>query len=166
MLTIIIIIKFWPFIKTRLKLTHLKGSGEKAKEKCEKILIVAGDSIEGSVLDNCDDKAFSIHKLWLLSGGGGVSGWHQKGVLTAHNWWSVEYETAASSTTQQYKEKHLKVLEVEGCHSSVVRALVAKASGPGFESPGTTKIFLHLSCAFFQTPLGKKVSIYLQLCWC
>ncbi len=24
-------------------------------------------------LDNCDDKAFSIHKLWLLSGGGRVS---------------------------------------------------------------------------------------------
>ncbi len=36
----------------------------------------------------------------------GVSGRHQKGVLTAHNWWSVEYETAASgTTTQQYKGK-------------------------------------------------------------
>ncbi len=54
---------------------------------------------------NYDDEAFSIHKLWLLSGGGGVSGRHQKGVLTAHNWWSVEYETAASGTTQQYKGK-------------------------------------------------------------
>ncbi len=50
-------------------------------------------------------KAFSIHKLWLLSRGGGVSSRHQKGVLTAHNWWSVEYETAASGTTQQYKGK-------------------------------------------------------------
>ncbi len=40
--------------------------------------------------------------LWLLSG---VSGQHRKDVLTAHNWLSVEYETAASSTTQQYKGK-------------------------------------------------------------
>ncbi len=60
---------------------------------------------EGSELDNCDVKAFLIHKLWLLSGGGGVSGRHRKGVLMAHNWWSVEYETAASGTTQQYKGK-------------------------------------------------------------
>ncbi len=62
-------------------------------------------ALEGSELDNCVDKAFSIHKLWLLSGGRGVSGQHQKGVLAAHNWWSVEYETAASGTTQQYKGK-------------------------------------------------------------
>ncbi len=51
------------------------------------------------------------------------------------------------------------VLEVEGCRSSVVRALVAKASGPGLESPATTKIFSRFSFAFFQTPLGEKVSI-------
>ncbi len=50
-------------------------------------------------------------------------------------------------------------LEVEGCGSSVVRALVAKASGPGFESPATTNIFFTFSFAFFQTPLGDKVSI-------
>ncbi len=51
----------------------------------------------------------------------------------------------------------MKVLEVEGCRSSVVRALVAKASGPGFESPATIKIF---SFAFFsRPPLGEKVSI-------
>ncbi len=50
----------------------------------------------------------------------------------AHNWWSVD---AASGTTQQYKEKNnVKVLEVEGCRSSVVRALVAEASGPWFDS--------------------------------
>ena len=54
---------------------------------------------EGSELDNCDVKAFLIHKLWLLFRGGGVSG------RTAHNWWSVEYKTAASGTTQQYKGK-------------------------------------------------------------
>ncbi len=41
----------------------------------------------------------------LGSNPGGVSGQHRKGVLTAHNWWSVEYETAASGTTQQYKGK-------------------------------------------------------------
>ena len=46
----------------------------------------------------------------------------------------------------------MKVLEVEGCRSSVVRALVAKASGPGFESPATTKIFSHFSFAFFPDP--------------
>ena len=39
---------------------------------------------EGSELDNCDDKAFLIHKLWLLSGGGGVSSRHRKGVLRRH----------------------------------------------------------------------------------
>ncbi len=50
-------------------------------------------------------KPFQNHKLWLLSGGGGVSGRHRKGVLTAHNWWFVEYETAASCTAQQYKGK-------------------------------------------------------------
>ncbi len=48
---------------------------------------------------------------------------------------------------------------MEGCRSSVVRALVAKASGPGFESLVTTKIFSHFSFDFFQTPLGEKVSI-------
>ncbi len=37
---------------------------------------------------------------------------------------------------------------------------MAKASGPGFESPATTRIFSHFFFAFFQTPLGEKVSIY------
>ncbi len=53
----------------------------------------------------------------------------------------------------------MEVLEVEGCRSSVVRALVAKASDLGFESPATTKTYSHFSFAFFQTPLGEKVSI-------
>ncbi len=35
---------------------------------------------EGSELDNCDDKAFSVHNLWLLSRGG-VSSPHPKGGL-------------------------------------------------------------------------------------
>ncbi len=43
------------------------------------------------------------------------------------------------------------VLEVKGCHSSVVRAPVAKAGGPGFESPATTKIF-HTFPLLFSTP--------------
>ena len=46
----------------------------------------------------------------------------------------------------------MRVLEVEGCRSSVVRALVAKASGPGFESPATTKIF-HIFPLLFSRPL-------------
>ncbi len=50
----------------------------------------------------------------------------------------------------------MKVLEVVGCCISVVRALVAKAGGPGFDSPATTKIASHFSFTFFQTP---KVSI-------
>ncbi len=29
----------------------------------------------------------------------------RKGVQTVHQWWSVEYETAANGTTQQYKGK-------------------------------------------------------------
>ena len=56
-------------------------------------------------------------------------------------------------------KENVKVLEVEGWRSSVVRALVAKASGPGLNSPVTTKIFLLFSFAFIQTPLGEKVSI-------
>ncbi len=38
----------------------------------------------------------------------------------------------------------------------MVSALVAKASGPGFESPVTTKMFSHFSFAFIHTPLGEK----------
>ncbi len=30
-----------------------------------------------------------------------------------------------------------------GCRSSVARALVAKARGPGFDSPALTEIFSH-----------------------
>ncbi len=45
----------------------------------------------------------------------------------------------------------MKVLEVEGCHSSVVRALVAEASGPGFDSRDDQD-FSFFSFAFFQTP--------------
>ncbi len=63
------------------------------------------------------------------------------------------------NSTSKTLRKTVRVLEVGGCRSSVVRALVAKASGPGFESPATTKIFSHFSFAFFQTPLGEKVSI-------
>ncbi len=52
-------------------------------------------------------------------------------------------------------KENVRVLEVKGCHSSVVTALVARASGPGFESPATIKIFSYFSFAFFlQTPLG------------
>ncbi len=46
----------------------------------------------------------------------------------------------------------MKVLEVVGCRSSVVRALVAKASGPGFDSPATTKIFSHFFLCFSPDP--------------
>ncbi len=53
--------------------------------------------------------------------------------------------------------KNVRVLEVEGCRSSVIRARVARV--PGFDSPATTKIFSHFSFAFPQTPLSEKVSI-------
>ncbi len=53
---------------------------------------------------------------------------------------------------------NVKVLEVEGCRISVVRALVAEASGPGFDSRRQQRFFI-FSFAFFQTPLGEKVSI-------
>ncbi len=53
----------------------------------------------------------------------------------------------------------MKVLEVVACRISVVKALVAKASGPGFYSPATTKIASHFSFTFFWKP---KVSIYLS----
>ncbi len=42
-----------------------------------------------------------------------------------------------------------KVLEVVGCCSSVARALVANARGPGFDSPATTKIFSHFAWVRF-----------------
>ncbi len=38
----------------------------------------------------------------------------------------------------------MKVLEVMGCRSSVVRALVAKARGPMFDSLATTKVTFNL----------------------
>ncbi len=41
----------------------------------------------------------------------------------------------------------MKVLEVEGCRSSVTRAPVAKARGPGFDSLATTEIFSHFAFA-------------------
>ncbi len=41
----------------------------------------------------------------------------------------------------------MKVMEVEGCRSSLVRALVAKASGPGFASR-RQPIFFIFSLAF------------------
>ncbi len=39
--------KFWPFIKTKLKLSHLKGSREKQRQNVKKILVVAGESNPG-----------------------------------------------------------------------------------------------------------------------
>ncbi len=42
----------------------------------------------------------------------------------------------------------MKVLKVEGCCSSVARALVAKARGPGLDYPVTTEIFSHFTFAF------------------
>ncbi len=45
----------------------------------------------------------------------------------------------------------MKVLEVVGCRSSVARALVAKARGPGFDSPTITEIFHILPYASLRT---------------
>ncbi len=44
---------------------------------------------------------------------------------------------------------NVMVLEVEGCRSSAVRALVAKASGSGFDFPATTKIVFTFCLCFF-----------------
>ncbi len=62
---------------------------------------------------------------------------------------NVEYETAASGTTQQYKGKNVIVLEVEGCRSSVVGALVG--SNPLRQL--TCCFFPHFFFAFFFRPL-------------
>ncbi len=40
-----------------------------------------------------------------------------------------------------------------GCRSSVARALVAKASGPGFNSPVATEIF-HILPLFYIDPFN------------
>ncbi len=50
------------------------------------------------------------------------------------------------------KVKCVKVLEVEGCHSSVARAPVAKARGPVFDSLATTKIFFTFYLYFSLHP--------------
>ncbi len=47
----------------------------------------------------------------------------------------------------------MKVLEVVGCCSSVVRALVAKARGPGFDSLATTEDFFHIFPLLLSRPL-------------
>ncbi len=46
-----------------------------------------------------------------------------------------------------------------GCRSSVVRALVAKTSGPGFDSLATTKFFHTFYLCFSLTLECDKVSI-------
>ncbi len=43
----------------------------------------------------------------------------------------------------------MRVLEVEGCRSSVVRALVAEASSPGFDSRGQPRLFFFFFLCFF-----------------
>ncbi len=48
------------------------------------------------------------------------------------------------------------VLEVEGCRSSVVRALVAKAGGSGFDSQPQLRFFFHILPLLL---LSEKVSI-------
>ncbi len=52
----------------------------------------------------------------------------------------------------------MKVLEVEGCRSSVTRAPVAKAKGPGFDSLVTTEIFFTFCICFSLDPLSEEVS--------
>ncbi len=54
---------------------------------------------------------------------------------------------------------------MEVLESSVVRALVAKASGPGFNSPATTKIFFHIFLCFFPDPFGLESFNLGFLCW-
>ena len=56
---------------------------------------------------------------------------------------------------------HVKVLEVVGCRSSVVRALVAKARVPGFDSPVTTKIFFSTFFICFSLDPFKRESFNL-----
>ncbi len=63
----------------------------------------------------------------------------------------------------------MKVFEVVGCCSSVARAQLAKASGPGFNSPVTTEIFHTLPLLFFSLdPFNLKkfnvISICFQTC--
>ncbi len=63
------------------------------------------NNCKGLELDNCDDKAFSIHKLWLLSGGRSVS------VDTEKVFWRhiigglLSTVLQQAGTTQQYKGK-------------------------------------------------------------
>ncbi len=69
----------------------------------------------------------------------------------------MAYLMLGSSALKLQQKCYLnEVLEVVGCHISVVKALVATTSGPGFDSPATIKIVSHYSFTFFQTP---KVSI-------
>ncbi len=57
----------------------------------------------------------------------------------------------------------MKVLDVVGCCSSVVKALVARDSGPGFDSLVTTTIFYIFTLLFFfigQNLITKKYYDY------
>ncbi len=56
----------------------------------------------------------------------------------------------------------MKFLEVVGGRNSVVRALLAKARVPGFDSSATTKIFFTFFLCFSLDPLSEKVSIYIS----
>ena len=103
-------------------------------------------------------KPFQIHKLWLLSGRG-VSGLLPKGVLTAHNWWSVEYATAASSTTQQYKGKTWRSWKSRVVVAQCLEHWWLKPVDLG-SIPSDDQDFTFFSFAFLKTTLGEKVSIY------
>ena len=48
----------------------------------------------------------------------------------------------------------MKVLEVVGCRSSVVRALVAKARGPGFDFFQQQGFFSHFAFPSFHRPIN------------
>ncbi len=50
-------------------------------------------------------------------------------------------------------------MEVVGCHSSVARALVAKARGSGFDSLATAEVFFTFYLCFYLAPLIEKDSI-------
>ena len=66
--------------------------------------------------------------------------------------------TATRGTTQQYKRK---IWWSWKSRVVIAKELVTLGSNPR----ATTKIFSHFSFAFFQTPLGEKVSIQLNIVW-
>ncbi len=122
----------------RLKLPHLKWSREKQRQSMKKILVVAGESNPGAL-------ALATSALTI----------ELRQPTTSMTFTFYLYTVALPLAAVSYSTDHqLCAIRTHfvTCCSSMVRALVAKTRGPGFDPPATTKIF-HIFPLFLSRSL-------------